>query len=136
MIRDTVDSMPVHHWTIKAWHWVFNGAFQRQYDTLKFSIQGAIFKHVLDAMAHECLDPRSDADESEASALNITDLEVVPLKHVSSDIVEKLRRRGRTFWKCRVRNFVSYQEHENNDTENHVSSGICFQTNRFLPELV
>ncbi|KAI1170554.1 hypothetical protein F4777DRAFT_594862 [Nemania sp. FL0916] len=40
----------------------------------------------------------------------IQDLHTYPLQFAPEDIVRQLRMRGKTFWKCRNRGFVSYEE--------------------------
>ncbi|KAI0165436.1 hypothetical protein GGR52DRAFT_558701 [Hypoxylon sp. FL1284] len=41
--------------------------------------------------------------------VEIASLEILPLEYVSSELRQRLKRRGRTFWKCRNMNFVAYE---------------------------
>ncbi|KAJ8119707.1 hypothetical protein ONZ43_g3401 [Nemania bipapillata] len=56
----------------------------------------------------------------EYAAIPIRDLEVFPIRFAPDEVVKKLRERGRTFWKCRVRSFVSYEENAIDGQENTV----------------
>jgi hypothetical protein len=73
--------------TIAAWSWIFQGFFSQKATDLLLSVDGD--------------------DDSEKL---IDELNVRPLSHVDKLTREKMRLRGETFWKCRVRRFVSYHE--------------------------
>jgi hypothetical protein len=46
-------------------------------------------------------------------AFNITDLSFYPIKYAKVGLEDALRARGRIFWKCRLRNYISYREEAN-----------------------
>lgn len=116
------DTVLVHHWNIEAWHWDFDGNFQRKNDTLKFAIQAEDnhAKHAKNTTDHNCLNTQDEASQIEIDRVAIGDLRVFPLKYTSSEIVNLLRRRGKTFWKCRARRVVSYQGNEKDSMQNSV----------------
>ncbi|KAI9729251.1 MAG: hypothetical protein M1834_007043 [Cirrosporium novae-zelandiae] len=61
-----------------------------------------------------------EIDAHDLSEKSIDKLSLRLLKFVNEDVVDLLKRRGDTFWKCCIRNFVSY--HEDKDREFHDSS--------------
>lgn len=79
---------------IDVWSWTFSGTFRRLIGKLKL-----------------------DFDANDLSEMNIDDLGVRPLKYVSDTVAQTLKRRGETFWKCRSRYFVSYNEDVNRDIQ-------------------
>ena len=125
------DTVLLQHWSIEAWHWGFDGNFQRQIDILSFSIQSEEKQgqDTRSAQASGSMGIQQDLQEMEKRGVPIEDLIVFPLQHASKETIEKLRRRGRTFWKCRERRFVSYQEIESANLQNSVRGAqysICF----------
>lgn len=86
-----------HVWDIGAWSWTFNGTFKKVNTELHLNL---------------------DADDH--SEKNIADLNVRPLIYISESQAQHLKRRGETFWKCRSRKCVSYQEEVNRDFQNSV----------------
>ncbi|KZL65862.1 AAA family ATPase [Colletotrichum tofieldiae] len=72
--------------TVKASFWEFRGSFRRVQVSLSITEI-----------------PKVDSDGS----FFIEDLSVYPMEYASEGIVETLRKRGRMFWKCRHRNYVS-----------------------------
>lgn len=116
------DMVLVHYWSIQAWHWDFDGNFQRRDNLLKFTTQTEDNrkKHAKKAMAHDYSETQDEASQTDLDGVAIEELRVFPLKHASLEIVNKLRRRGKTFWKCRTRQFVSYKEKEQDNMQNAV----------------
>ncbi|KAK7697421.1 hypothetical protein SLS64_013559 [Diaporthe eres] len=53
---------------------------------------------------------------------NILDLRVYPLEFAEQDEVEALRKRGRMFWKCRTRNYVSFHSESEDAMQNAMSA--------------
>lgn len=53
-----------------------------------------------------------------AEVFNITDLGFYPIKYAKVGLEDALRARGMMFWKCRLRNYVSYQERPNDSIRN------------------
>jgi len=47
--------------------------------------------------------------ETEDGEIDISSLGVVPLEYASREVRERLERRGKTFWKCRNKQLVSYE---------------------------
>lgn len=85
---------------LSAWHWEFDGEFQRKKETLSISIE---------------------AGNRKESGIPIDSLCVFPLKYASDSIRNQLRRRGKSFWKCRKRALVSYRGDADTNDNNLVS---------------
>jgi DNA polymerase III delta prime subunit len=83
-------------WQVFASSWRFNG----------------VFSHLKEPLHLDIL----DSDDSE---IDISSLRLRPLAFVQEIWVERLRRRGEMFWKCRDRHFVSH--HEDKGRESHHS---------------
>jgi hypothetical protein len=62
--------------------------------------------------------PRDIKSETEEFA--ITDLPLYPIEYASSEVAEALRQRGRMFWKCRFRNYVSHAGEMSEDIQDSV----------------
>ncbi|KIL93768.1 hypothetical protein FAVG1_02329 [Fusarium avenaceum] len=67
--------------------------------------------------------------KSETEEFDITDLPLYPIEYASSEVVEALRQRGRMFWKCRFRNYVSLAGEMSEDTQDSIGS-------RFMVDIV
>ncbi|KAI1412297.1 hypothetical protein F5Y13DRAFT_163269 [Hypoxylon sp. FL1857] len=52
--------------------------------------------------------------ETEDEEVDIRSLNVVPLRYASDDVRRRLKLRGKTFWKCRDKQLVSYEGHSLN----------------------
>lgn len=48
--------------------------------------------------------------EAEDDEVEIASLDVLPLEYASSEVRKRLKRRGKAFWRCRNKYFVSYEE--------------------------
>lgn len=90
-------------WKLSAWHWEFDGEFQRKKETLFISIEAGI---------------------DEESGIPINSLDIFPLKYASDATLDQLRHRGKSFWKCRKRALVSYRGDANTNESNLVSA-VC-----------
>ncbi|KAI1411714.1 hypothetical protein F5Y13DRAFT_200698 [Hypoxylon sp. FL1857] len=107
----------VQDWTIAAWHWEFDGNFQRRDSVLSFSIQVVPdTKEITSSRAKETTTTGEIALDQDSTP--IPELGVFPIRHASREIVDQLRRRGQTFWRCRNRGFVSYPEGTNDSKDN------------------
>lgn len=73
-------------WEVDAWSYGYNGDFYQL--MRRFNIQ-------------------LDADTPNAE-IPIVDLDVFPLRFASQELLEALKRRGKTFWNCRNGKYVSY----------------------------
>lgn len=111
----------VQTWKISAWHWEFDGNFQRKDSELSFSIvtendcgPGPGTLHASRA--------QTERATSTPESIPISDLEVFPIQYSPPEIVQQLRRRGQAFWKCRNRKLVSYEEHAKESQESMVSN--------------
>jgi hypothetical protein len=81
---------------IKTWQWNFDGDFKR--------VEGSVMLRL----------SQSSVDDADgAKEWDMHDLDVYPLRFAPQPLIQKLRRRGMMFWKCRKRCLVSY--HESND---------------------
>jgi len=101
-------------WEIQAWRWDYDGVdFQQREGILELSIPH-----------NKSGKPDSGIESADrlTEEIAITQLEVFPIQHADAELVEKLRRRGRTFWRCRNKALVSYQETDISGTENLVSA--------------
>lgn len=74
--------------TVIGYRWAFTGRFQRQITT------------------HFVAWP---ADSKHKAEVPITSLSAYPLKYDKTGTADRLKERGETFWKCRRRQFVSYE---------------------------
>ena len=99
-------------WSISGFTWGFDGSFYRAYEDLRFELGPN--------------DNPPNGDEAESSGQlrgkPITELKVFPLKYAPKKLVDTLRRRGETIWKCRVRNLVSYKADAQEQLDN---SMVC-----------
>lgn len=64
--------------------------------------------------------------KSETEEFDITDLPLYPIRYASSEVVEALRQRGRMFWKCRFRNYVSLAGEVSEDIQDSVCCTYAF----------
>ncbi|KAI0971618.1 hypothetical protein F4678DRAFT_431330 [Xylaria arbuscula] len=94
--KSSKGSSAMKRYEFAAWHWTFDGVFSRKITTLKL-----------------CVDINDDSEKC------IDELSLRPLVHLNKDMDRMLQRRGKLFWKCRVRHFVSY--HEDTNRESHHS---------------
>ena len=119
-IRMANDKITVHSCDVNVWHWDFDGNFQRQNSTLCLEIVEDRGNET-DIKGKRKLTGKSDISKYDMSEQNISDLNVFPMQYASADIVDICRRRGKTFWKCRTRSYVSYQTTERDSIQNLVS---------------
>lgn len=83
--------------SIDAWNFGFDGGFFQNNKTLYLQLGEEEFQMRSNAP------PKSQSlEDLMKSAKPITDLNVFPLKYASQDLIDMLRRRGETFWKCRT----------------------------------
>lgn len=111
--------------TVSAWHWAFDGSFQRQQTTLhiKIPVQGDE-----SSTAGNAQDASSFERGGKEHEINLSELDVFPIEYASAEIVEKCRRRDKTFWKCRHRRYVSYRDSDLESIQNLASAlddGSC-----------
>lgn len=102
---------------INAWHWAFDGNFQREHTRLRLEIPV-----VQDEVMSNGEGGQGKKRKPGLTGTNLSDLNVIPIRYASSDVVEKCRRRGKTFWKCRHRRLVTYHDSETDSVQNLVSS--------------
>ncbi|KAJ5105354.1 hypothetical protein NUU61_002701 [Penicillium alfredii] len=104
-------------WTVRGWTWKFDGGFHREEETLTFQIPDARAPNQREKLDDFDREPqsfyRARADQGgdvgeQPDEISITELTVLPIKYASDELVNKLRRRGDTFWKIRKQGFVSY----------------------------
>ncbi|CAI6034512.1 unnamed protein product [Clonostachys chloroleuca] len=96
-VSDTIRARGSTETEIKVWSWAFDGNFQLSITDLP------IF-----------------ALPSETEAFDIKSLEFYPKRFARPGIVDTLRARGRFFWRCRYRNYVSSKT--NGDSDVHSSA--------------
>ena len=117
------DTVLVHDFNIQTWFWDFDGDFRRGYELLKFSIQTEEKKTKFGKNS-KSRDYEKIADETDPVkdvGVSIAKLKVFPVKFASPETFEQLRKRGKTFWQCRVRRYVSYREQEADNVQSVVS---------------
>lgn len=73
--------------TLDLWSWQFNGSFYRMHEDWSLAWPSS-----------------APTDEP----ILISQLEIYPLRFASSEVVDRLKARGRIFWKCRHARFVAY----------------------------
>ncbi|KAI0147807.1 hypothetical protein GGR57DRAFT_245112 [Xylariaceae sp. FL1272] len=103
----TNEKVWAQRWSISAWHWEFDGNFQTRNGHLHFNVEAGTIMNPQVSRNTKLMDHDSD---TENETMPIQDLSVYPLRFAPEDIVNQLRARGKTFWKCRNRGFVSYEE--------------------------
>ena len=125
--RMATDKVTVHVCTVNAWHWAFDGNFQRQHEILSLEIPAAEDDgDDTDINGKKRVKVQGEKPKNGIGEKNISDLNVFPMQFASADIVDKCRRRGRTFWKCRTRSYVSYQDAERDSFQNLVSPFVIW----------
>lgn len=77
-----------NNWNVAAWSYEYHGSFYRENTVLRFQLH------------------TKGPDEE----MNIEDLDVLPLRFASDKLQAVLELRGRTFWSCRNKRLVSYQD--------------------------
>jgi hypothetical protein len=83
----TMTSSPLHHddtLALQCWSWEFDGSFFRK-----------------DSTTTNVWPSRSDC-------IAITEVPIYPLGYAAEGLEKRLRSRGRKFWACRKRNYISY----------------------------
>ena len=121
--RMAADKVTVHVCRVSAWRWAFDGNFQRIHDNLELELpaieQG---ENAPDVKGKITVAAQGKEHKPRLGERNISDLNVFPMQFASAELVEKCRRRGKTFWKCRTRNYVSYQDSGMESIQNLVSA--------------
>lgn len=84
-------------WSVPCWSIGYDGEFYKVPTTLELE---------LDAETHD-------------AEVSLADLNILPLRLAGEAVEQQLRRRGHTFWSCRVKRFVAYRADEE-DTLNNV----------------
>ncbi|MCJ1385305.1 hypothetical protein MMC17_008427 [Xylographa soralifera] len=110
----------IHRYRVDAWHWAFDGNFQQKHEVLLFDIP---FDRDESTTSSDVEGSGTTGDKEnsriiEARRNNIAELNLFPIQYASDEIVARLRRRGRTFWNCRKRRFISYSENDKDDIHN------------------
>ena len=108
----------------ETWYWAFDGNFQRQYETLSLQIPAVGDKgmNAIDGNDKNRNETKDKEHWPESIGKDLSELNVFPIQYASAEIVNKCRRRGKTFWKCRNRRYVSYQDNEMESIQNLVSA--------------
>ena len=120
--RMAIDTITGHVCKLDVWHWGFDGNFQRQHETLSLEIPAAEDDgEDTDINGKKTAEVQGEKTKKGLEERKISDLNVFPMQFASAEIVDKCRRRGKTFWKCRIRSYVSYQDAEKDSIQNLVS---------------
>lgn len=108
---------------INAWQWKFDGKFQRSNTTLKLEVPDVDeSKKSQEHRSGKTIQIGDTEHRLHLKGNKLEGLNVFPIQYASAEIVEKCRRRGRIFWKCRNRSLVSYQDEKTESIQNLVSS--------------
>lgn len=110
-VTDAQPSMKDKHEKKQQWSWVIEAARLKYEGELRWSDVD--------------LELEVEAD-SEDQEVDIASLRVVPLTHSSREVRKLLELRGRTFWMCRDRKLVSYEENATNNK--YTVSSYCVYT--------
>lgn len=112
------DALPIHKdgknkedkrlldniWKVSVWSYEFDGVFYQKPTTLEIEL--------------DVTDPREEVE--------LRSLKIAPLEYALPDVREKLEHRGKTYWACRKKKFISYSGEDNIDSMNNVSSPLDF----------
>ena len=121
--RMAADQVTIHVCKVKAWRWAFDGNFQRIHDDLELEFAALEDgENATDVKGRITVGTQGKEQKPRLGERNISDLNVFPMQFASSELVDKCRQRGKTFWKCRTRNYVSYQESGMESIQNLVSA--------------
>jgi hypothetical protein len=85
---DAIHELLTWKWIFQSWEYNYDGQFFRNHRVMEIVLQA-----------------RSSDEE-----VNIRKLNVYPLEYAETDFKAVLERRGRTFWSCRHRRLVSYED--------------------------
>lgn len=127
------ENTKVQNWSVTGWSWSFDGNFQRQNCKRHFDIEvGEETRHDTVVHEHTAGGQYYRIEKSHMKKQNIKDLKIFPLAYAEPDLVDRLQKRGRTFWKCRNRLLVSYMEKGIDNSQSMVSflSSIASRSNR------
>lgn len=125
--RMATDKLAIDVCRFKAWRWAFDGNFQRIHECLELELpriedsQNATGIKGKTSVATQGKERKPRLEERD-----ISDLNVFPMQFASAELVDKCRRRGKTFWKCRARKYVSYQVSEMESIQNLVSAFVIY----------
>ncbi|KAG6986733.1 hypothetical protein G7Y79_00073g098320 [Physcia stellaris] len=114
--RIAKNKITVHVCEVAVWHWAFNGNFYRRHSTLYLKIPAV--ENDIDTKVKGKITAQVDKTKDAIGKQKISKLNVFPIQYASAEIVDNCRRRGKTFWKCRSRCFVSYQATEKESIQN------------------
>ena len=79
-----------YSWKINVWSWAFDGSFEKRDSRAKIDLKVA----------------------DETDEVKVNTLSYFPLHFDVDGLRDTLEHRGKTFWKCRGKRFVSYQEED------------------------
>jgi hypothetical protein len=85
-----------YEWMIPVWHWRFDGDFEMTQTQLTLRMKSTY----------------------EEEAVNINELNILPLEHGPRRWRKQLETRGEMFWKLRFKKFVSYSGHARGELNN------------------
>lgn len=123
--RMATDKVTIHVCRISAWHWAFDGSFQRKHDILELEIPSIEDgKTATNIKGKNVVTTQAEEHKPTLEGKSISDLDLFPMKFAPADTINKCRRRGKTFWKCRTRNYVSYQDSELESIQNLVGCSV------------
>ena len=125
--RIPTGKVTIHVCSVGVWHWGFDGNFQRQYKSLDLEIPAAEDDaNDADINGKKTVGGQGERPKNGIGEKEISDLNVFPMQFASAEVVDKCRRRGKTFWKCRTRGYVSYQDTERDSIHNLVSPFVIW----------
>lgn len=97
-------------WDVEAWSYQFDGTFYRLNKILTIEING----------------------DDLTGQISIKDLNIVPIRYTDQGTRTRLEKRGRTYWECRNKRFISCRIRDDIESLNNVSASCCSGTYRSL----
>ena len=126
-----IDKITVYGCQINAWQWDFHGHFQRNYQNIWLEIPAVEDegKNATNVEGKNCVKTEGKEHKPDLGGKNISELNVFPMHYASAEIIDSLRRRGKTFWNCRNRSYVSYQHNDMESIQNSVRASVIDNSN-------
>ncbi|ERF77115.1 hypothetical protein EPUS_07656 [Endocarpon pusillum Z07020] len=115
------EKIKVRGWSVTGWNWAFDGSFRRQPRTRFSEIEvGEETNNDTVLRENTMAKQKQRIDTDQVKGQDIVDMSIFPLAYAEPNLVNRLQRRGETFWKCRNRRLVSYMEKVVDNTQNMV----------------
>ena len=131
------DRVKIYVCRVQVWHWAFDGNFQRENENLDLELpENEGFQDSSDMKGKITSQQRSETSKAGITELEISELNIFPIRFASAEITEKLRQRGRTFWRCRNSSYVSYRGTAEDSFQNSVGHFLFLWSKMILTETI